>query len=99
MDDTFTHLKSLSEETIIYISETQSYCSGTSKSRYEWNNKLCTKVTTDSKSFDQSGNQIRTSKVVVTYTWQDELNRTEETESYLNGSLEYRESGYSKYTY
>jgi hypothetical protein len=99
MDDTFTRLKSMDTETFTYISETESYRSNTSKSRYEWDDKLWTKTTTDYETFDQSGNRIQTSKYAITYTWQDELNNTSEVEYYLNGSLWYRQSGYNKYTY
>ncbi len=99
MDDTFTRLKSLNTEIFTYISETQSYRSGTSRTRYEWDDKLWTKTTTDYEYFDQQGNSIQTSSLITTYTWSDELNNTSETEYKMNGSLWYRESGYTKYTY
>lgn len=99
MDDTYTRLKSMDTETYTYISETQSYRSGTSKSRYEWSDKLWTKTTTDYETFDQNGNLIQTSKYTITYTWQDELNNTYESEYYINSSLWYSQAGYNKYTY
>jgi hypothetical protein len=99
IDDTFTSLKSMDIETFTYITETESYLSSTSKSRYEWDDKLYTKTTTDYEAFDQNGNRIQTSRTAITYTWQDELNNTSEVEYYLDGSLWYCQSGYNKYTY
>ena len=99
MDDSYTRLKSVEGETFTYLSDTQSYRSGTSRTRYEWNDKLWTKMVSESESFDQSGNKIQSSTTTTTFTWQDELNNTSEREYYIDGTLWSRDSGYEKYTY
>lgn len=99
LDDSYTCQKFYETETYIYLSETQSYRSASSYTRSEWNDNLLIKEVYNNETFDQNGNRLGTSTRTYTYTWQDELNCTFDTEFYLDNILWTRHSGYSQSTY